>query len=41
MKQNRADLLTPAYDPSPYTVIGLKGIMVIVKRRREIKAQNL
>ena len=41
LKQNKADMLTPAYDPSPYTVMGLKGIMVVVKRRREIKAQNL
>ena len=40
LKQNRADMLTPAYDPSPYSVIGVKGTMVAVKRGREIKARD-
>ena len=41
LKQNRADTLTPAYNLSPYSVIGVKGTMVAVKRGREIKARNL
>ena len=41
LKQNRAYKLTPTYDPSPYSVIGVKGTMVAVKIGREIKAQDL
>ena len=41
LKQNRADMLTPAYDLSPYSVIGVKGTMVAVKRGKEIKAWDL
>ena len=41
LKQNRADTLTPAYDLSHYSVIGVKGTMVAVTRGREIKARNL
>ena len=33
--------MTPTYDPSPYSVIGVKGTMVAVKIGREIKAQDL
>ena len=40
LKQNKADTLTAAYDPSPYSVIGVKGTIVTVKREREIKARN-
>ena len=41
LQQNRAYKLTPTYDPSPYSVIGVKGTMVAVKIGREIKAQDL
>ena len=31
LKQNKADTLTAAYNPSTYSVIGVKGTMVTVK----------
>lgn len=40
LKQNRGDMLTPAYDPRPYAVIGGKGSMITVKRGKEIKSRN-
>ena len=40
LKQNKADTLTAAYNPSTYSVIGVKGTMVTVKGGREIKALN-
>lgn len=33
-------MLTPAYDPRPYAVIGIKGSMITVKRGKEIKSHN-
>ena len=32
------DPLTPAYDPRPYAVVGVKGSMITVKRGKEIKS---
>ena len=40
LKQNRGDMLTPAYDPRPYAVVGVKGSMITVKRGKEIKSRN-
>ena len=40
LKQNRGDTLTPAYDPRPYAVVGVKGSMITVKRGKEIKSLN-
>ena len=40
LKQNRGDTLTPAYDPRPYAVVGVKGSMITVKRGKEIKSRN-
>ena len=40
LKQSKADVLTPAFDPRPFSVIGVKGSMVTVKRGREIKSRN-
>ena len=40
LKQNRGDTLTPAYDPRPYVVVGVKGSMITVKRGKEIKSRN-
>ena len=40
LKQSKADVLTPAFDPRTFSVIGVKGIMVTVKRGREIKSRN-
>ena len=40
LKQSKAEVLTPAFDPRPFSVIGMKGSMVTVKRGREIKSQN-
>ena len=31
LEQNRGDMLTLAYDPRPYAVIGVKGSMITVK----------
>ena len=39
LKQSKADVLTPAFDPRPFSVIGVKGSMVTVKRGREIKSR--
>ena len=33
------DMLTPAYDPRPYAVIGVKGSLITVKRGKEIKSR--
>ena len=40
LKQNRGGKLTPAYDPQPYTVVGVKGRMITVKRGKETKSCN-
>ena len=40
LKQSKINMLTPAYDPRPYTVIGFKGSMITVKRGKEIKART-
>ena len=40
LKQSKADVLTLAFDPRPFSVIGVKGSMVTVKRGREIKSRN-
>ena len=40
LKQSKADVLTPAFDPRPFSIIGVKESMVTVKRSREIKSQN-
>lgn len=40
LKQSKADVLTPAFDPRPFSVIGMKGSMVTVKRGREIISRN-
>ena len=40
LKQNRGDTLTPAYDPRPYAVVGVKESMITVKRGKEIKSRN-
>ena len=37
MKQKRSNMLTPYYDPSPFTVIGIKGSMITAARDGEIK----
>ena len=41
LKQSKADVLTPAFDPRPFSVIGVKGSMINVKRGREINSRNL
>ena len=40
LKQSKANVLTPAFNPRPFSVIGVKGSMVTVKRGREIKSRN-
>ena len=40
LKQSKADVLTPAFDPRPFSVIGVKGSMITVKRGRKIKSRN-
>ena len=40
LKQSKADVLTPTFDPRPFSVIGVKGSTVTVKRGREIKSRN-
>ena len=40
LKHSKADVLTPAFDPRPFSVTGVKGSMVTVKRGREIKSRN-
>ena len=40
LKQSKADVLTPAFDPRPFSVIGVKGSMITVKSCREIKSRN-
>ena len=40
LKQSKTDVLTPAFDPRPFSVIGVKGRMITVKRGREIKSRN-
>ena len=40
LKQSKADVLTPAFDPRPFSVIGVKGSMFTVKRGREISMCN-
>ena len=40
LKQGKEDVLTPAFDPRPFSVIGVKGSMITVKRGREIKSRN-
>ena len=40
LKQSKANVLTPAFNPRPFSVIGVKGSMVTVKRGREIKCRN-
>ena len=33
-------MLTPAFDPRPYAVVGVKGNMITVKKGIEIKSRN-
>ena len=40
LKQSKAEVLTPAFDPRPFSVIGVKGSMITVKRGTEIKSRN-
>ena len=40
LKQSKTDVLTAAFDPRPFSVIGVKGSMITVKRGREIKSRN-
>jgi len=40
LKQKRVDSLTPAYDPRPHAVVGVKGSMTTAKRGKEIKSRN-
>ena len=40
LKQSKADVLTPAFDPRPFSVIGVKGSMITVKRGRKIKSRK-
>ena len=40
LKQGKEDVLTPAFDPRPFSVIGVKGSMITVKRGTEIKSRN-
>ena len=40
LKQSKADVLTPAFDPQPFSVIGVKGSMITLKRGTEIKSRN-
>ena len=40
IKQRRSNMLTPYYDPSPFTVIGIKGSMITAARDGEIKSRN-
>ena len=40
LKQSIADVRTPAFDPRFFSVIGVKGSMVIVKRGREMRSRN-
>ena len=40
LKQGKVDVLTPAFDPRPFSVIGVKGSMITVKRGTEIKSRN-
>ena len=40
LKQSKAAVLTLAFDPRPFSVIGVKGSMITVKRGREIKSRN-
>ena len=40
LKHSKADVLSPAFDPRPFSVTGVKGSMVTVKRGREIKSRN-
>ena len=38
LKQSKEDVLTPAFDPRPFSAIGVKGSMITVKRGRKIKS---
>ena len=40
LKQSKADVLTQAFDPGPFSVIGVKRSMITVKRGRKIKSRN-
>ena len=40
LKQSKAAVLTLPFDPRPFSVIGVKGSMITVKRGREIKSRN-
>lgn len=40
LKQNRAEMLTPANDPRPYAVVGVKRSMFTGKSGKEIKSRN-
>ena len=40
IKQKRNNMLTPYYDPIPFTVIGIKGSMITAAREGEIKCRN-
>ena len=40
LKENGGNTLTPAYDPRPYAVVGVKGSMITVKTGKEIKSRN-
>ena len=34
LKQSKAAVLTPAFDPRPFSVIGVKGSMITVKSEK-------
>ena len=40
LKQNEGNTLTPAHDPRPYAVVGVKGSMITVMTGKEIKSRN-
>ena len=39
-KQKRENMLTPYYDPKPFTVIGIKESTIMAARGTEIKSRN-
>ena len=40
INQKRENMLTPYYDPKPFTFIGIKGSMITAARGTEIKSRN-
>ncbi|CAH3156096.1 unnamed protein product, partial [Porites lobata] len=41
LKQSKAEVLTPAFDPRPFSVIGVKGSMITVKRAVDLDQEGL